>query len=219
MNAPSTRAPALIAVAWLWAAVAACGSSPAGPSPPAAPTGPDLALVADAVDYWRSVLGLQVVLLPSDTAPRILIRAGVDGLGTADGRALIDGTDAGNWATSALVVVRPSVSSRRLYRHEVGHALGFLAHSDSGLMAAGGGPDVLSDRERNMMVALYSLPAGSRVEADGTWMTPEGASGQLADAQAARDILDYNMNAPAGSPFRRQNVTCRWREPVAVYVQ
>jgi hypothetical protein len=57
-------------------------------------------------------------------------------------------------------------SCRYLYRHEIGHALGFLDHSNAGLMYAG--PDVLTDREQRMIVALYSLPHGARVEPDGT---------------------------------------------------
>ena len=85
-------------------------------------------------------------------------------------------------------------------------------------MSTGGGPDVLSERERNMMIALYSLPAGSRVELDGTWQAPDGTAGRLDDSQSARDIVEFNIQAPAGAFVRRPGVTCRWRDPVRVYV-
>ena len=195
----------------------ACSSAPAGPTQASA-AGPDDALVTDAAAYWTAVLGLPVSIAQFDGPPRILFRSGLDGLGSADGRGLIDGTDSENWATSALVVVRPSVSSRRLYRHEMGHALGFLEHSPEGLMSTGTGSDTLSERERNMMVALYSLPAGTRVEQDGTWQAPDGVSGKLDNSQTSRDIVEFNIQAPAGAFARKQGVTCRWRDPVRVYV-
>ena len=187
------------------------------PTPPV-PQSPDEAEVADAAAYWSSVIGLSVSIEPVNEVPRILFRHGTDGLGSAWGRGLVDGTDSGNWATSGLVVVRPGVPTRRVYRHEIGHALGFLNHSAEGLMAAGGGPDVLSVSERNMMVALYSLPAGSTVQVDGHWQAPDGTTGRLDDSRAARDIVELNSNASGGSAFRRLGVTCRWRDPVRIYV-
>jgi hypothetical protein len=209
----------LAALAAVSLIAAACSDSMTEPSPtPTVASGPDEALVADALSYWSDVLGIPVSTTASNVSPRILFREGTDGLGTAAGRALIDGADANNWATSGLVVVRPGVASRRLYRHEMGHALGFLEHSAAGLMAAGGGPDVLSDRERRMVVALYSLDAGTRVEADGAWVGPQGNSGQL-DPETARDVLDQNINAVAGSNARRPGVTCRWASPARVFVQ
>lgn len=211
----SIRLRGLVACAALMSV--ACGSTPAAPSQ-APPQGPDSVLAADAAAYWSSVLGLSVATVTSDGLPRILFRSGVDGLGSADGRGLVDGADSENWAISALVVVRPSVLSRRLYRHEMGHALGFLEHSPEGLMSTGIGSDTLSDRERNMMVALYSLPAGTRVELDGTWQAPDGMTGRLDDSQSARDIVDFNIQAPAGASARRQGVTCRWRDPVRLFV-
>jgi hypothetical protein len=196
-----------------------CSEGTTMPSPtPQVQAGPDAGFVTDALDYWAGVLGVTLTTTDTNVQPRILFREGTDGLGTAAGRALIDGADPANWATSGLVVVRPGVASRRLYRHEMGHALGFLEHSDAGLMAAGGGPEVLSDRERRMMVALYSLPAGTRVEPGGVWLGPQGETGQL-EAEAAGDVLLLNINAVAGLNARRPGVTCRWASPVRVFVQ
>jgi len=210
---------ARLAVAMAWLLAPACSDSPAMPSQTSTgSSGPNAGFVTDALDYWASVLGVTVSTTDTNSQPRILFREGTDGLGSAAGRALIDGADAANWATSGLVVVRPGVASRRLYRHEMGHALGFLEHSDEGLMGAGGGPEVLSDRERRMMVALYSLPAGTRVETDGKWVGPQGEAGQL-EAEAAGDILRFNVNAVAGSGARRPGLTCRWASPVRVFVQ
>jgi hypothetical protein len=209
-----------VAVAIASLLAVACSESPAMPTQTTTgSSGPDATFVADALNYWAGVLGVTVSTTDTNTQPRILFREGTDGLGSgAAGRALIDGADAANWATSGLVVVRPGVASRYLYRHEMGHALGFLDHSDGGLMAASGGPEVLSDRERRMMVALYSLPAGTRVEADGRWVGPQGEAGQI-EPEAAGDILRFNVNAVAGSGVRRPGLTCRLASPARVFVQ
>jgi hypothetical protein len=206
------------AVAASFVLLAACGSEMVQPSQ-MTQSGPDEALVADAVSYWSSVIGVPVVTIATDTLPRVLFREGTDGLAaTSAGRGGVDGVDAANGATSGLIVIRPGNRVLRLYRHEVGHALGFFDHSEAGLMAAGSGPDAVTDRERRMMVALYSLDAGTRVETDGTWVGPQGNSGQL-DAETARDVLQFNANAISGSSARRLGVTCRWASPVRVFVR
>ncbi|MET0553586.1 MAG: hypothetical protein ABW221_11150 [Vicinamibacteria bacterium] len=139
---------------------------------------PDRTAVLDALDYWQAAVGIRYVLAATDVLPRLLIRPGTDGLASqGGGRALVDGTFPDNRSRSALVVFEPgggqycrssATSCRYLYRHEIGHALGFFEHSNGGLMA--GGPDVLSDRELRMMRALYSLPHGAQVRADGSWV-------------------------------------------------
>jgi hypothetical protein len=140
-------------------------------------TAADSAAAIDALNYWQSAAGLRYVLVSSSNLPRMLIRPGTDGLAPqGGGRALIDGTFSNNRAQSGLVVFEPGGGQycrtsaqlcRYLFRHEIGHALGFLAHSTGGLMASG--PDVLSDRERQMITALYSLPHGTKVNEDGSW--------------------------------------------------
>jgi len=215
----------------------ACGRSPSPTSPP--PTSPPAPVtteqglnreaVIDALDYWQSAAGITYVLLESEAEPRILVRPGTDGLAPqGGGRALIDGTYAeNNRARSGLVVFEPGggsycrghpVTCRYLHRHEVGHALGFLGHSDFGLM--GSGPDTLSDRERRMILALYSLPHGAVVEGDGTWSVPgSGVSGILDDTQAAQDVVAWNMNAQGGASYRQLGIITRWELPVRVYLQ
>ena len=86
------------------------------------------------------------------------------------------------------------------------------------LMAPTVTADVLSDRERQMMLALYSIPAGTSVAMDGSYTTPEGVVGRMTAAQAA-DIIAYNITALGGSSSRRTDVTTRWRTPVRVFIQ
>lgn len=207
---------------------AACG----GASTPTSPTTPagarlDRASVIDGLDYWSSTAGITYVLLGADAPPRLLLRPGTDGLGSAISRGLIDGTAVDNQATSGLVVVNPKYGSscspaqllcREIFRHELGHALGFLDEPPSGLMATSPNTDVLSDREIRMMVALYSLPIGARLQSDGSWnVATTGASGHLNDADAVQDILTYNVNAKGGSAYRTPGLICRWTLPVPVY--
>lgn len=189
----------------------------------------DRAAVIDALEYWKSAAGIDYEIIDANSQPRILIRSGTDGLAPqGGGRAGIDGTEPmDNRARSGLVVFEPgggdycelgtAAVCRYLYRHEIGHALGFLAHSDSGLMNRT--PDALTERERRMVTALYSLPHGAIVQEDGTWSVPaSGASGILNDVQAARDIIDWNMNAQGGASYRQLGVITRWDVPVRVHI-
>src|SRR4051812_4113561 len=84
-----------------------CGSavSPSSATTTAAISEP---LVVDALEYWKGVLGIDYTLVSGDQLPRVLIRTGTDALAAgAAARGGIDGTDSGNAATSALIVIRP----------------------------------------------------------------------------------------------------------------
>ena len=140
--------------------------------------GPDRERVIGALDYWAAQTVITYRLLNADMLPRLLARYGTDGLAPwGGGRSLVDATNAANSATSALVVYEPgggtycsngslSASCLYLYRHELGHTLGIYVNTDAGLM---GSATNLSDREKRMLAALYSLPHGAAVEADGSW--------------------------------------------------
>lgn len=229
------RTAAVTCVTAGWLLAAACGG-PASPTAPSAASTSSVPLanldreaVIAALDYWRATTGVTYQMVMADTLPRLLIRSGNDGLAPwGGGRSLIDGTfPENNSASSGLVVFEPGGGSycndaedfrcRFLYRHELGHALGIFENTDDGLM--GGLTATLSYREERMMVALYSLPLGARVEVDGTWQVPpDGPSGVLDDVQAAQDIVAWNMQALGGASHRRQDRICRWELPVRVYL-
>jgi hypothetical protein len=221
---------------FLSAAVVVCAAACAGesftpPAPSPAPTGPlmDRAAVIDALDYWQAAVGITYELIDPPTEPRLLVRPGTDGLGPqGGGRGGIDGTyPEDNRARSGLVVIEPGGGSycrsgqslcRYLYRHEIGHAFGFLGHSDAGLMASGS--ETLSDTERRMMVALYSLPHGAVVAPGGSWSVPAtGQSGVLDDVEAAAGIILWNMNAQGSASSRERGIITRWDLPVRVYIR
>ena len=210
---------------------AACSESPApaSPSQTPAPQGLDRTAVIAALDYWQSAAGITYVIVAAPDEPRMLIRPGTDGLAPqGGGRAVLDGTyPEDNRARSGLVVFEPGggqwcqtmgLSCRYLYRHEIGHNMGFLDHSESGLMRSG--TDTLTDRELRMIRSLYSLPHGARVESSGQWsVAGTTQAGQLADTQAAQDIISWNMNATGSRSYRQAGVITRWELPVRVYLQ
>ena len=212
-------------------ASAACSESvaPPVPSQTPAPQGLDRTAVIAALDYWQSAAGISFVLVTALDEPRMLIRSGTDGLAPqGGGRAVLDGTyPEDNRARSGLVVFEPgggqwcqntALSCRYLYRHEIGHNMGFLDHSESGLMRSG--TDTLTDRELRMIRNLYSLPHGARVDSTGQWsVAGTSLAGQLTDTQAAQDIIAWNMNATGSGSYRRSGVITRWELPVRVYLQ
>jgi hypothetical protein len=134
----------------------------------------DADCVEDAIDYWQSVTGLPFVLLDSRADPRLTVRAAGSGeLHVAAGLGLVYRTFPTNRARLAVVKIlsrnahcsSPSV----LYRHELGHAIGIFGHPPGGLMSAPMVGTTASRRDINMLVQLYRLPHGARIEADGTW--------------------------------------------------
>ena len=110
-----------------------------------------------------------------------------------------------------------SSSCRYLYRHEIGHTLGFIGHSGLiGLMQSGS--DVLHERERRMVVALYQLPFGARVEPDGQWRVADSNLSGRIDPDVAADIIAWNMKAPGGASYRSLEMISRWALPVNVII-
>jgi predicted Zn-dependent protease len=128
------------------------------------------------LEEWQRVSGLPYVIVTSNTEPRILVRAGTDGLGTSSGRGGLDGTYSNGRARSGLVVIRPDLAQCTeasrvgcliLFLHELGHAIGFFEHVDgAGIMGSGRRPSV---REVNLLMQLYRLPHGAAIQADGHW--------------------------------------------------
>ncbi len=130
-------------------------------------------LVIEALDHWKAFADTEYVLVDSPAIEPVLhvreddaiVPAGASGIGG------VQGTYANNRARRGFVVVRPGRLLRKLYRHEVGHALGFLDHpEDPGLMCTFSGcRDEVTPREGSMMAHLYTIPHGARLSTDGSW--------------------------------------------------
>jgi hypothetical protein len=128
----------------------------------------------EALTYWQSVTGLPFTLVTADADPRNTVRAaGSDELNIAAGLGLVYRTYPNNRARLGVVKIltidatctAPSV----LFRHELGHTLGIFGHPPGGLMSAPMVGSTASQREINMLVQLYRLPHGARIDPDGTW--------------------------------------------------
>jgi hypothetical protein len=128
----------------------------------------------EALAYWQSVTGLPFVLVGADAEPRLTVRAaGSDELNVAIGSGLVYRTYPNNRARLAVVKILTSYAScsppSALFRHELGHTLGIFGHPPGGLMGAPMVGTTASQREINMLVQLYRLPHGVRIEPDGMW--------------------------------------------------
>jgi hypothetical protein len=130
--------------------------------------------VGEALAYWQSVTGLSYVLVGADAEPRITVRAaGSDELNIAIGSGLVYRTYPNDRARLGVVKILTSNATcsapSALFRHELGHTLGIFGHPSGGLMSAPMVGTTASQREINLLVQLYRLPHGTRIDPDGSW--------------------------------------------------
>jgi len=130
--------------------------------------------VAEALSYWQSVTGLPFVFVSADAEPRDTVRAaGPDELNIAIGSGLVYRTYPNNRARLAVVKILTSYANctppSALFRHELGHTLGIFGHPPGGVMGAPMVGTTATQRDINLLVQLYTLPHGARIDADGTW--------------------------------------------------
>jgi len=128
----------------------------------------------EALSYWQSVTGLPFTFVGADAEPRITVRAaGSDELNIAAGLGLVYRTYTNNRARLGVVKILTSAatctSMSALFRHELGHAIGIFGHPPGGLMSSPIVGTMASQREIDILVQLYRLPHGTRIEPDGTW--------------------------------------------------
>jgi len=128
----------------------------------------------EALSYWQSVTGLPFTFVGADAEPRITVRAaGSDELNIAAGLGLVYRTYTNNRARLGVVKILTSAatctSTSALFRHELGHAIGIFGHPPGGLMSSPIVGTMASQREIDILVQLYRLPHGTRIEPDGTW--------------------------------------------------
>ena len=130
--------------------------------------------VGEALAYWQSVTGLTYVFVGADAEPRLTVRAaGSDELNISIGSGLVYRTYANNRARLGVVKILTSNANcsppSTLFRHELGHTLGIFGHPPGGLMGAPIVGTTASQREINLLVQLYRLPHGARIDPDGSW--------------------------------------------------
>ncbi|HKV98449.1 MAG TPA: hypothetical protein VJN96_01435 [Vicinamibacterales bacterium] len=198
-----------------------CGSSL--PTAPAAYHAITRESAVDALEYWKSLLGVDYELV-DDTSPPVLtiypsgVPAGHLGFSIVDEAAsgLITRSSVG--ILSTLQCERDVELCHYVYRHSLGHILGFFGHSTSGLMTGDGATatTVLAPADERMMRALYAMPPGSSLSTDGTWRNEMfHLSGRLQEPSAVPDVFRYNIDV-AGTIVQGKNscslesgVTCR----------
>ena len=130
-----------------------------------------------AARTWQALTGIPLVPVSSDLPPRLMLES----VNTNDSRARTDTLTVNLDNTLRDVhVIMPSQWAgmgcswqvEDTVTHEFGHALGILGHPDwGGVMsyAEHTGLRQPSAREVRMVVALFGLPPGAHVNADGTW--------------------------------------------------
>lgn len=133
--------------------------------------------VAEAIAYWHAATGLEFMQVDAKAEPRLVYRAATaDELHTAIGLGLIYRTYSNNRAQRGVVKIGTEYAGcttrcGNVYTHELGHVIGILSHMDGGggvMAATNAGPNA-STREINMLVQLYQLPHGVKIEPDGSW--------------------------------------------------
>ena len=127
-------------------------------------------LVVDALDQWKAFTGITYTLV-TDPNQEPLLRVIEEEFEGASGQFGVDAFYPNRRIRLATVVVRPGRVNKKLFRHELGHALGFFRHPDfSGVMGVCSTcRDEVTPREGAMLANLYAIAHGARLETDGSW--------------------------------------------------
>jgi hypothetical protein len=123
-----------------------------------------------ALDVWNGAIGGPVTLVIS-TNPSSPITISFDSsVGTSGDCGVASpgihtGTGGDNSIYASIIRINPSCGSNlTVYRHELGHAVGFFAHtSDGGLMDPNAGNGQLTGEDTIMIHHLYELPVGTLI--------------------------------------------------------